>query len=142
MAGTRGGHNLMLGRIACLNRQGIEPIFPVAVVEQNRDGRTNGSAMADAGENMGCIALDLHAAAAAKALLPPPKFVVHNLLIDLDTRRKAGQKRYKRFSVRFTGSKVTQHNRDKGKTLIVIEAAKMKNAAYQGELSRCFSIKR
>ena len=58
---------------------------------------------------MGVVGFDLHAAAAAKALLAPPEFAVEEFLVNVQTGRYAGKESHKALSVRFSGSKVTQH---------------------------------
>ena len=72
MTRTRGGDAFMLARITRLYRQVLLPVLPIAVLQQDRDGRTNRLAMTHAGEDVGRILLDLHAATAPKALLSPP----------------------------------------------------------------------
>ncbi len=46
---------------------GCAPVLPVAVPDQHRDGRAERLAEADAGQELGLVALDAHAAAAAVA---------------------------------------------------------------------------
>ena len=59
--------------------------------------------VAHAAHDMGVVALDLHAAAAAIALLAPPQLAVDELLIDRKPSRHAGEQRDQRLSVRLTG---------------------------------------
>src|SRR5690606_27643632 len=49
------------------------PVLPVAVPDQHRDGRAERLAEADAGEELGPVALDAHAAATAVAGLAAPQ---------------------------------------------------------------------
>ena len=60
---------------------------------------------------MGGVALDLHAAAAAVALLAAPEFAVEEGLIDFQSGGHAGQKGDQGFAVRFSGGEVAQHKR-------------------------------
>src|SRR5690606_29045154 len=54
-------------RVGRLVRHGGLPVLPVAVPDQDRDGRAERLAEAHAGEERGLVALDAHAAAAAVA---------------------------------------------------------------------------
>ena len=54
--------------------------------------------------------LDLHASAAAIALLASPEFAVEKRLVDFQSGGQAGEKGDKGFAVRFSGSEVAQHN--------------------------------
>ena len=55
------------------------------------------------------VALDLHATAAAVALLATPKFPVDRLHVDRDGGRHANQRRYKRLAMRLAGCDEPQH---------------------------------
>ena len=83
MAGARRGDALVFCRIAIADRKRFLPIFPIAVRNLQRNRGSNGDAMANAGYDMGGIALDLHASAAAVALLAAPKLAIEEGLIDL-----------------------------------------------------------
>src|SRR6185437_1451365 len=109
MSGTRRCHALVLFRIASPDRQRFFPISPVFVLQQNGNRRANGFAMTHTGDDMGFVSLDLHATAAAKALLATPKFTVEKFLVNAQTCGNAGKKSHKALSVRFSGSKVAQH---------------------------------
>lgn len=65
--------------------------------------------MPDAGEDVGGVGLDLHAAAAAVSLLTAPEFAVEELLIDFQAGGDAGQEGDERLSVGFSGGEVAQH---------------------------------
>ena len=52
-------------------------------------GRPDGVGVAHAGDDLGAVGLDLHPAAASKALLPPPQFAVDG--IQADTGMPAGK---------------------------------------------------
>jgi hypothetical protein len=57
------------------------------------------------------IGLDLHAPAAAVALLAPPQFAVHKLLVHAQARGQTREKRHQRLAVRFPGRVVAEHKR-------------------------------
>ena len=82
VAGTRRSDGLVLGGIAGLDGELFFPVLPVAVDDLDGDGRADGFAVAHAGEEVGLVGLDLHAAAAAVALLAAPKLAVYELEID------------------------------------------------------------
>src|SRR5579863_734293 len=67
--------------------------------------------MAYAGENMSGVALDLHAAAPAVALLAAPEFPVEEGLVDFQSGRHAGEEGDQSFAVGFSGCEVAQHKR-------------------------------
>src|ERR1700730_18071732 len=85
------------------------PIFPVAVLNVERNWTSKGQAMPDAGDDIGMVLLDLHSPAASVAQLPPAE-------LDGDvglTQRKSG--RYtldddtEAFSVGFTSGQEAKH---------------------------------
>ncbi len=86
MAGAWGRYRLMLVRIAFGHGKDLFPVLPVLVGQGHGDGRADGVAMADAGENVGGVALDAHAAAATVALLATPELVVEEGLVYGDAR--------------------------------------------------------
>jgi hypothetical protein len=82
VAGTRRSNGLMLGRIARFNGQLLFPVLPVAIDDLDGDGRTDGLAVAHAGKNVRLVGFNLHAAAAAVALLAAPQLAVDEVQID------------------------------------------------------------
>ena len=60
---------------------------------------------------MGGVALDLHAAAAAVALLATPEFAVEESLIDFQSGGQAGKEGDQSFAVGFSRSEVVEHKR-------------------------------
>jgi hypothetical protein len=80
-------------------RQRFLPIFPISIVELNGNGRTDGLALADAGENVTGVALNLHASAAAVSLLAAPKFTVQKALIHFKPSGHARKESDKSFSM-------------------------------------------
>ncbi len=99
----------MLFRVARFHRKGLLPILPVPIAEQDRDGRSNGLAMANAGEKAGFIFLDAHSPAPSVSLLAAPQLAIHKLQVNGDTRRHAGKRGYQRLSVRLSSGVKTQH---------------------------------
>ena len=65
--------------------------------------------MADAGEDVGGILLDAHAAAATVALLAAPEFVVEKGLVDGDAGGEAADKGDQAFAVAFAGGGESEH---------------------------------
>ena len=82
VAGPRRGHGLVLCGIAGSDGQDLGPVLPVAVFDFDGNRRADGLAVAHAGEDVGGIGLDAHAAAAAVALLATPKLAVDEFLVD------------------------------------------------------------
>jgi hypothetical protein len=82
VARAGGGDPLVFCGIASGDGEGFLPIFPVAIGDLQGDGGTDGDGVSNAGENVGGIALDLHASAAAVALLAAPQLAVDEGLID------------------------------------------------------------
>jgi hypothetical protein len=81
VAGAWRGDALVLGGISLADGERFLPVFPVAIFEQDGDGRADSQSMANAGENVGGVALDLHASAAAVALLAAPEITVEESLV-------------------------------------------------------------
>jgi hypothetical protein len=65
--------------------------------------------MTHAREDVGGIALDLHAAATAEALLAAPKFAIYECLIDHHTGGQSGKEGDERFTMGLSGCVVAQH---------------------------------
>jgi hypothetical protein len=63
----------------------------------------------DTGDDMRTVRLNLHAAAAAKALLAAPQFAVQKCLVYFQPGRQTGEKRDQGLAVRFPRSEVTKH---------------------------------
>src|SRR5580704_11737761 len=108
---TRAGRSypLVPGRVALAYGQGLLPVLPVSVFKLDRDGRANCHAVSDAGEDVSRITLNLHAAAAAIALLPPPEFTVEICLVDFQPCGQAREESDQSFAVGFSGGEVAQH---------------------------------
>src|SRR5262249_7408453 len=77
--GARNGLFLVLGAVNSLDGEDSRPVLPFLVADDQSDGRADGLGVADSGHNFHGIGLDLHPAAAAIALLAPPKFVIDSL---------------------------------------------------------------
>ena len=108
---TRAGrrHALMAGGVALAHRQRLLPIFPVSVFQLDRNRRTYRHAVTDAGKNVRGVTLDLHAAAAAIALLPAPEFPVEKCLVHFEPGRQARKESDQSFAVRLSSCEVAQH---------------------------------
>src|SRR4051812_31666712 len=109
MSRTRRRDPLMQARISLFDRKLLLPVFPVAVFEEHRDGRTDGFCVANAGEDSGRIALDFHPTAAAVTLLSAPQFVVYKVLRHFKSSGQAGDKCDQSLAVRLSGGEEFQH---------------------------------
>ena len=112
VAGPRAGDGLA----ACPSRavgifdgQRFGPVLPVLVADEDGDGRADGVRVAHAGHNFGAVGLDLHAAAAAVALLAAPELAIDGVERDGDAGRESGQRRHQAFAVRLAGGLKSQH---------------------------------
>ena len=83
----------------CWVPAGTGPVFPIAIFDLNGNRRANGLAMAHPGEQVGPVLLNVHAAAPAEALLPPPKLPVDEVHIDVQARRQSRNKGDKALAV-------------------------------------------
>ncbi len=90
VARPRRSDGLVLGRVAGFDRELFFPVLPVAVDDLDGDGRADGLAVAHAAEHVGLVGFNLHAAAAAIALLAAPKFAVDEIQIDGHAGREPG----------------------------------------------------
>jgi hypothetical protein len=63
----------------------------------------------NAGQNVGLVGLNLHATAAAVALLPAPEITIQESLIHRQPRRQSRQESNQGFSMRFSRCEVAQH---------------------------------
>ena len=79
-------YGLVFGGVAFGHGEDLFPVFPVVVGEGHGDGRADGVAVTDAGEDVSCVLFDAHAAAAAVALLAAPELVVEEGLVYGDAR--------------------------------------------------------
>src|SRR5262249_3451716 len=99
----------VLGRISCANRQRLLPVFPVLVLQQDSDRRSNRHALPDAGENVSAVALNLHASAPAIPFLASPQLPIKKGLIHLQPGWHARQECNQGFAVGLAGGEVAQH---------------------------------
>ena len=109
MPGTGGRYPLVLRGITLLHGQRLLPILPILVFQQDRYGRADRAPLPHSGKDVGCIAFDPHASAAAIALLATPKFTVEESLINLQAGWNARDKGEERLAMRLTGGEVAQH---------------------------------
>ncbi len=99
----------VLRGIALSDRQGFLPVLPISIFKLDRDGRADGHPLTDAGKNVGGIALDLHAAAAAIALLATPEFTIEEGLVNFQSGGHAGKEGDQSFAVGLSRCEVAQH---------------------------------
>ena len=99
MAGPRRSHSFVLFRITRGHRENLCPVLPVAIFNLHGNRRTDGLAMANSGEDVRPILFNMHAAATAEALLPPPQLPVDEVHIDVQARRQSGNKGDKALAV-------------------------------------------
>ena len=148
MAGTRRGDGLVQRGVAGLDRQFRLPVLPVAVDELDGDGRTDRLAVAHAAEHVGLVGFNLHAAAAAIALLAPPQIAVDEVKINGHTGRQSGDQRNQRLPMRLPGRRKTNHSslivtekrgsgvRDQGSEKTNRRYATSKGTAFQARSTR------
>src|SRR5262249_12485386 len=89
---TRHRLALVLAAVDIFDRQCLGPILPIAVADNDGDRRTDRLRVTHTGDNFGAVGLDLHAPAAAIALLAPPQLPVYRI----DGNRYAGGESLKR----------------------------------------------
>jgi hypothetical protein len=104
MTGTRACHRRAPGARRLGRRLGRDvhrllPVLPVAIADQHGDGAAERVALAHAAQDLRRVHLDLHAAAAAVAELPPTKVAGEDVLIDGQARGEAFHRRHQRLSV-------------------------------------------
>ena len=111
MARPGPGHPALCGRVACDLAHGHDffPIGPVPILDHHGDGTTEGLPLTYTGEESNLVALDLHPAAAAVALLPASQFVVDEFEIDSQVGRNALHQCYQGLPVRLSGRVKAQH---------------------------------
>src|SRR5665213_1780262 len=109
MAGPRRSNSLVLGWITGFDRQFLFPVFPVAIDDLNGNGRADGFAVPHAGEDVDLVGFNLHASAAAIALLAAPEFAVHKIKVYGDASRQSGNERNQCLAVGFAGCGETDH---------------------------------
>src|ERR1043165_6965077 len=92
-----------------LDRHHLSPVRPVLILDEQRDGRAECEAGADAAQGFGAVALDLHAPAAPVAPLPALKLAVDLLRVNGETRRQTLDDGDERATVRLTGCVEAEH---------------------------------
>ena len=87
MTGTGRRNPLMLGGISFFNRQGLRPVLPVLVGQQDGNRRADGLAMAYTAQDVRRVALNAHPSSAPVALLAAPKLAIHKFEVDREPSR-------------------------------------------------------
>src|SRR5438067_1785517 len=72
---------------AVLHRHRLTPVFPVAVLKQNRNGRADRLAMPDAGKELGRVRLNLHSPAPPVSTLAPLEIAIDVGEVHAQSRR-------------------------------------------------------
>ena len=85
------------------------PVDPVAVANEQGDRGAGRAAVANAGDDLGAVAFDLHPAAAAVAALATTELGVQGVDIDLETRGHPVEGHHERLAVRLTRGEKSQH---------------------------------
>ena len=111
VAGTRARDRLVLvlGAVDILHRQRFGPVLPVLVADDDGDGRADGLGVAHAGDNFGAVGFDLHAPAAAVALLAAPQLAIDGVERDRDAGGQPRQGRHQALAMRFSGCFKAEH---------------------------------
>src|SRR5581483_10008585 len=107
--GARARHDVLRVAVGGERRHLAGPVPPVAVLDDERDRRTEGLAEADPGSELHLVALDLHAAAAPVALLATGEVAVDVLGRDGDAGRKALHDRGQCGPMRLPGGEEAKH---------------------------------
>ena len=85
------------------------PVHPVAVADQQRDGRAGGAAVADAGKDLGAVAFDRHPPAAAVAALAAAELRVERIDVEVEAGGHPVERDDERLAVRLAGAEKSQH---------------------------------
>ena len=95
-----------------LRRHHVRPVLPVAVLDQQRDGRPERLARPDAAQDLDPVGLDLHPRAAPVAHHAAPEIPVHVLGPEQQARGHALEHRDQRLAVGFAGGREIDHRTD------------------------------
>jgi hypothetical protein len=111
MSRTRAGNWLLLvfRAVHIFHGQRFRPVLPVPIANDDGDRRSDGMRMPHTGHNLGAILFDLHAPAAAIALLAAPKFVIYGVERDRHSGGKSCEGGYQALAVRLPGGFKSQH---------------------------------
>ncbi len=111
MSGTRTRHAPFGGRVTgnFARRHDFFPIGPVAIFDHHGDRTADGLSVPHAGEKTDLILLDFHPAAPSEAALAPLQFVIDEVEIHGEMRRKAFHESDQCLAMRFTGRSKAQH---------------------------------
>ena len=86
------------------------PVHPVAIANEQRDRRAGRTAVADAGDDLGAVAFDLHPPPAAVAALAAAELRVERVDVDLETGGHAVERHHERLAVRLARGEKSQHS--------------------------------
>ena len=103
------GGVVVLPAFDSLHRQDVGPVGPVLITDDDGHRGADGVGVADARNNLHAIGFDLHAAAAAEALLAPPEFAVDRFQRYGYAGRKPVDGGHKAFAVGLTGRFESEH---------------------------------
>ena len=109
MSGTRPGDRFGLAAVGGIDRHPLEPVFEIAILDDQRDRTADRAPEADARDHPHLVALDCHPSAPSVALLAAREVVVDLREIDVEAGRVAFHHRHQFRAVRFTGCQETQH---------------------------------
>src|SRR5205823_4526195 len=92
-----------------LDRQSLIPILPIAVLEQDRNGRADGFPVPNPGKELGGVRFDFHPPAAPVATLPALEVAVNRLEIHRQSGRETLKNCHQRLAVRLPCCVETKH---------------------------------
>jgi hypothetical protein len=95
-----------LGRLR-IGRHHVTPVLVIAIPHHERHGTAQGLRVADSGEDLDRVGLDLHPATAAVASLPAPEIGIDRSAIDRHSCRQPFDDHRERRAVGFTGCQET-----------------------------------
>ena len=114
VAGPRTGDRfaLVLATRYVFDGQGFGPVLPVLVTNNDRDRRADGFRMPHARDNFDPICFNLHASAAAEALLAPPQLAIDGVERDRYAGGQTGERCNEALTVGFSGCFEAKHDRE------------------------------
>ena len=101
MPGPWARYRLVLALFPGADGQDLFPVLPIAVGQGHGNRRADCFPVPNAGKDVRGIALDPHPPATPVTLLPPPKLVVEEFLVEWHAGRQPADHRYQGFAVAF-----------------------------------------